>query len=246
MTYSGKTKSAGGIIINESGQVLVVSQHGLSWSLPKGHVEENESLLDAAYREIEEETGLTTLRYIDYLGHYWRYKLNKDGSDDTSEEKNLHFFLFTSSETRLNPQDSDNPEAKWLNINEVSQYLSHKKDKEFFDSVKYKLLTKSFELISISSTCSTSEEAHNIAKHLIQNKLAACCQISGPITSYYNWKNNLETSIEYKLIIKSTKKNFAKIEALIKTLHGYEIPEITTSDIEEASLDYTAWFLKNI
>ena len=87
---SEKTKSAGGIILNSNFEVLVVSQHGRSWSLPKGHLEDNESLLDAAYREIEEETGLTDLSYINYLGCYTRYKMDINGDDDFSEEKNIH------------------------------------------------------------------------------------------------------------------------------------------------------------
>ena len=53
-----KTRSAGGIILREN-LILIASQHGTSWSLPKGHLEGEEREIDAAKREIYEETGLT-------------------------------------------------------------------------------------------------------------------------------------------------------------------------------------------
>lgn len=55
-----KTKSAGGIVINEKREIcLLVSQHGTSWSLPKGHIEKGEDAMMAAKREIYEETGIS-------------------------------------------------------------------------------------------------------------------------------------------------------------------------------------------
>ena len=53
-----QTITAGGIIVNEFQEVVIVSQNHDSWSLPKGHVEKNETILNAATREIHEETGL--------------------------------------------------------------------------------------------------------------------------------------------------------------------------------------------
>ena len=46
-----KTRSAGGVVVNDYGKILVVNQRGTSWSLPKGHIEENESEVEAAKRE---------------------------------------------------------------------------------------------------------------------------------------------------------------------------------------------------
>ena len=65
-----------GVILNNN-QVLVVSQHGKTWSLPKGHIENNETPLETAYREIYEETGVIQLELIKTLGHYTRYKIGK-------------------------------------------------------------------------------------------------------------------------------------------------------------------------
>lgn len=127
-----RTESAGGIVINERGLVLVVSQHGTSWSLPKGHIEVGEDYLEAARREIYEEAGLTELELVEELGSYERYKLSAAGADDFSEWKTIHMFLFKTSQERLSPVDPENPEALWLEKEKVASLLTHAKDREFY------------------------------------------------------------------------------------------------------------------
>lgn len=127
-----KTNSAGGVVLNKKGKVLLVSQHGTSWSLPKGHIEKNEDTLEAAQREIYEESGIKNLKLVKYLGSYKRYKMNKDNMDDKSELKTISMFLFKAIQKNLKPVDPHNPEARWVDKKEVANLLSHKKDKEFF------------------------------------------------------------------------------------------------------------------
>ncbi len=126
------TQTAGGIVLNSDGEVLVVSQNGNSWSLPKGHVDEGEELIDAAIREIEEESGITHLDFIRQLGKYQRYKIGKDGGEDQTELKHITMFLFETNERALRPIDPQNPEARWVNPDDVPALLTHPKDKEFF------------------------------------------------------------------------------------------------------------------
>jgi ADP-ribose pyrophosphatase YjhB (NUDIX family) len=126
------THSAGGVVLNKKGQVLVVNQRGRSWSLPKGHVEEGENMLAAARREIYEESGLRDLKYVKALGSYERARIGRDGGEDGSEWKRLTFFLFESDVDALQPVDPDNPEARWVDRNKVAELLTHPKDREFF------------------------------------------------------------------------------------------------------------------
>ena len=126
------TETAGGIIIN-NGKVVVVSQRGTSWSLPKGHIDAGEDRLQAAIREIEEEAGITQLKLIKELGSYKRYRIGKNPKEvDKTELKTIYLFLFETDQTELKPTDPHNPEAKWIQKENVSELLTHPKDKEFY------------------------------------------------------------------------------------------------------------------
>ncbi len=131
-----KTLTAGGVVLNSRREVLVVNQFGTSWSLPKGHVDPGEDLLDAARREILEESGLTRVTLVMDLGEYTRYRISKDGKgDDRSELKRIRMFLFTTRQLRLKPLDPENPEARWLDPRKVAALLTHRKDRAFYLSV---------------------------------------------------------------------------------------------------------------
>lgn len=130
------TKSAGGIVLNQKGAVLVVSSRGNApiWTLPKGHIDEGEDALSAAKREIYEESGIQikSLKYITDLGSYQRYRISRDGGEDKSESKEIFMFLFTTTEEDLHPVDPYNPEARWVKPDDVLGHLTHYKDKEFY------------------------------------------------------------------------------------------------------------------
>lgn len=131
-----ETQSAGGVVLNKAGQIIVTGQHGTSWSLPKGHIEVGEDALTAAKREIYEETGVKELELIKDLGSYQRYKIGKDGGEDTSERKTISMFLFRTNQEVLKPIDPENPESRWVNQDEVAALLTHPKDKKFFENIK--------------------------------------------------------------------------------------------------------------
>jgi 8-oxo-dGTP pyrophosphatase MutT (NUDIX family) len=131
----GKTISAGGVVINRHGEVLIVNQRGNSWSLPKGHVDPGEDLLTAARRETFEEAGVDDLELICELGGYERARIGKHGGEDASELKTLHFFLFTTSQMNLAPKDPDHPEARWVTLEDAVPMLTHPRDGAFLDGM---------------------------------------------------------------------------------------------------------------
>ena len=131
-----KTKQvecAGGIVINDKQEVVIVNQNHDSYSLPKGHVDHGENYLETAKREIYEETGIKSLKYIKDLGSYSRYRIGLDGSDDKSEMKTIFIFLFHSNQVNLVPIDPNNPFALWVSRGRVHEYLTHKEDKIFYN-----------------------------------------------------------------------------------------------------------------
>src|SRR5260370_30409205 len=132
-----KTHSAGGVVTNSECKVMVVSQHGTSWSLPKGQIDPGEDALGAARREIYEESGIRDLEFVRERGSYERHKIGVNGGDDRSELKVITMFLFRTSEKSLRPVDPDNPEARWVERSKVAPLLTHEKDKEFFQRVEF-------------------------------------------------------------------------------------------------------------
>ncbi len=126
------TNTAGGVVIGPNNLVLVVNQHGRSWSLPKGHIEPGETAEIAARREIQEEAGITKLTFVESLGTYQRHRIALDGGDDTSELKQIAISLYTTPQTDLKPIDPDNPEARWVKPNAVASLLTHRHDKAFY------------------------------------------------------------------------------------------------------------------
>ena len=130
------TVSAGGVVINRQRMVLVVNQNGTSWSLPKGHVDPGEEPLQAAIREIMEESGITDLQFLHTLGAYGRFKLGKNTGEDKQEWKVLLFFLFKTKQNELNPKDPHHPQARWVHPDEVEALLTHPKDKAFYKSIR--------------------------------------------------------------------------------------------------------------
>src|ERR1700730_10705423 len=127
-----ETRSAGGVVANDDGKILVVSQRGNSWSLPKGHIDPGEDPIAAAKREIAEESGINDLQFVRELGTYQRYKIGLHGGDDTTELKTITMFLCKTSQKSLKPVDPHNPEARWVASADVAKLLTHPKDKEFF------------------------------------------------------------------------------------------------------------------
>ncbi|HDQ03938.1 MAG TPA: divalent-cation tolerance protein CutA [Deltaproteobacteria bacterium] len=100
--------------------------------------------------------------------------------------------------------------------------------------------------IQISTTTATKEDAQKIARYLVEQKLAACAQILGPIESAYTWKGQVETADEWLCLIKTREELFAEVDAAIKKLHPYETPEIITVPIVQGSKEYLQWLDEEI
>jgi 8-oxo-dGTP pyrophosphatase MutT (NUDIX family) len=127
------TSSAGGIILNSRGDVVVVNQGGKSWSFPKGHVEKGETPLVAAKREIYEECGLSGLKLVRELGSYQRNKITK--YKGKKELKTIHMFLFRAGEEILSPKDKVIREARWVSRDAAAKMLTSERDREFFAGI---------------------------------------------------------------------------------------------------------------
>lgn len=94
--------------------------------------------------------------------------------------------------------------------------------------------------------CATASKADaaQIAATLVERRLAACVQL-GAIESYYRWQGAVEHQDEWLLHIKTTAARAAAIEACIKELHSYELPEITLVAMS-GSPEYLRWVADSV
>lgn len=97
------------------------------------------------------------------------------------------------------------------------------------------------QLIVTLCTCPDKVTAEEIARLLIENKLAACVNILPNIKSIYAWKGEIEAAEEYLLFIKSPPANYPAIESAICTHHPYELPEIIALPVGCGLPEYINW-----
>jgi periplasmic divalent cation tolerance protein len=102
------------------------------------------------------------------------------------------------------------------------------------------------DAIMVLMTAGSREEAARLADVLVVARLAACVQILPEIESVYHWQGNVERSAEILLLAKTTQANFNALEAMVRSLHSYETPEIIALPITAASAPYLEWLTSNV
>lgn len=85
--------------------------------------------------------------------------------------------------------------------------------------------------------------ADGLAAALVGEKLAACVNVHGPMMSTYRWKGAVEREAERQIVIKTTRARLPALEARLKTLHPYELPELVVLGAE-ASAAYGRWVIE--
>ena len=85
------------------------------------------------------------------------------------------------------------------------------------------------------------EAALKLANELVAKKLAACVNVLSECTSVYRWKGAIENAREVPLLIKTRAARYAEVEAAIRGLHPYELPEIIAVPIVRGCDDYLQW-----
>jgi periplasmic divalent cation tolerance protein len=95
--------------------------------------------------------------------------------------------------------------------------------------------------VLVLSTAGSREEAERIGDTLVKERLAACVNLLGPITSLYWWAGARERSEETLLLIKSVRRLVPALAARIAALHSYEVPEIVVLPVIGGAAPYLAW-----
>ena len=95
--------------------------------------------------------------------------------------------------------------------------------------------------ILVLTNCGTEEEAHRIARALVEERLAACVNIGPGIHSIYHWQGAVEEASEWPLVIKTRRPLFEKLCQKLRQIHSYQVPEVIAVPIVDGDADYLNW-----
>lgn len=97
------------------------------------------------------------------------------------------------------------------------------------------------DYIQVFTTVGSMEEARTVAGAIVEQRLAACVQVVGPIQSTYWWQGQMQTDEEYLCLMKTSRNVYHTLEMAIKEVHSYETPEILAMPVTEGNQDYLFW-----
>ena len=94
---------------------------------------------------------------------------------------------------------------------------------------------------SVYAVFANAEEAQRIGRAVVEERLAACINILGPVRSIYRWSGAVETAEETAAILKTTTANADRLITRITELHSYEVPCVVTWPIDKLVAAYADW-----
>jgi periplasmic divalent cation tolerance protein len=93
----------------------------------------------------------------------------------------------------------------------------------------------------VTTTFPDQAAAERVAATLIEERLAACAQVLGPVSSTYWWQGKIERATEWYCHLKTTVERVSDLQARIQELHPYDVPEIVAVPILQGNSDYLKW-----
>ncbi len=97
------------------------------------------------------------------------------------------------------------------------------------------------EFVAVFITAGAAEEAERIARALVEERLAGCVNVVGPVRSIYRWQGAVEDAAEYLLVAKARVADVEALERRARALHSYDIPEVIAVPLCAGSAAYLAW-----
>ncbi|MFC5804301.1 divalent-cation tolerance protein CutA [Streptomyces formicae] len=96
-------------------------------------------------------------------------------------------------------------------------------------------------VLTVLTTTDSAAKAEELARGAVEARLAACAQVSAPVTSVYHWQNAIETSEEWQVLLKTTEACYDALEAHLRAHHDYDTPEIIAVPVVRGSAAYLEW-----
>ena len=95
--------------------------------------------------------------------------------------------------------------------------------------------------IVVLSSCPSPQEAEQIARKLVEERLAACVSIVGGVRSIYRWQGKVEDAGECLLVIKTSRALFGELRLALEHAHSYDVPEVLALQVVDGAANYLAW-----
>ncbi|MFB8025051.1 divalent-cation tolerance protein CutA [Streptomyces sp. NPDC056465] len=95
--------------------------------------------------------------------------------------------------------------------------------------------------LTVLTTTDSEQKAQALARGAVEARLAACAQISAPVTSVYRWEGAVESGQEWQVLFKTTAQRYDELEAQLLAAHDYATPEIIAVPVVRGSDRYLAW-----
>lgn len=95
--------------------------------------------------------------------------------------------------------------------------------------------------LTVLTTTDSEEKAQELAQGAVEGRLAACAQISAPVTSVYRWQNAIESSQEWQVLFKTAAERYEELEEYLQGAHDYDTPEIIAIPVIRGSARYLGW-----
>jgi periplasmic divalent cation tolerance protein len=102
------------------------------------------------------------------------------------------------------------------------------------------------ECCQVTTTLPDQAAAERLAAVVVEERLAACAQVHGPISSTYRWDGNIERATEWYCHLKTTAGRLPALQARIGELHPYDVPEIIAVPILDGNPDYLSWVAQTV
>ena len=93
----------------------------------------------------------------------------------------------------------------------------------------------------VTTTTDSAEAAEALARSAVTARLAACGQVSGPITSVYWWEGKVDSAAECVVVFKTTSDRAEALIAHVRAEHTYDTPEIIVTPVTGGNPAYLAW-----
>jgi periplasmic divalent cation tolerance protein len=100
--------------------------------------------------------------------------------------------------------------------------------------------------VVVLTTIGADADGQALARALVEEQLAACVNVLPVMTSVYRWKGQIEQDREQQLVIKTTRDRVDALEARVRELHAYELPEFLVIAADAGSAAYLAWVRESV